>query len=79
MESCLEKGVLTKSDRKLRLKFSRTVPQKLPKDFWTGGVGFLLDGAIFIYKMNYLDQARAPRPMVWRKPGQRLGLGFTAK
>ena len=40
MESYLEKGVLTKSDRKMRLKFSRTVHRKLRKDFWTGGVGF---------------------------------------
>ena len=30
-----KKGVLTKSDLKLRLKFARKVRWKLPKDFWT--------------------------------------------
>ena len=74
-----KKGVLTKSDLKLRLKFARKVRRKLPKDFWTGGVGFYLDGASFTNKMNPFDQVRAPRAMVWRNPGQRLGFGFTAK
>ena len=74
-----KKEVLTKSDLKLRLKFARKVRWKLPKDFWTGDVGFYLDGASFIHKMNPFDQARAPRAMVWRKPGQGLDFGFTAK
>ena len=74
-----KKGVLTKSDLKLRLKFARKVRRKLPKDFWTGGVRFYLDGASFTHKMNPFDQARAPRAMVWRKPGQGLDFGFTAK
>ena len=74
-----KKGVLTKSDLKLRLKFARKVRRKLPKDFWTGGVGFYLDGASFTHKMNPFDQARAPRAMMWRKPGQGLDFGFTAK
>ena len=30
-----KKGLLTKSDLKLRLKFARKVRRKLPKDFWT--------------------------------------------
>ena len=59
-----KKGVLTKSDLKLRLKFARTVRRKLPKDFWTGGEGFYLDGASFTHKMNPFDQARVPRAMV---------------
>ena len=73
------KLVLTKSDLKLRLKFARKVRWKLPKDFWTGGVGFYLDGASFTRKMNLFDQARSPGAMVWRKPGQGLYFGFTAK
>ena len=52
---------------------------KLPKDFWTGGVGYYLDGASFTHKMNPFDQARAARAMTWRKPGQGLDFGFTAK
>ena len=59
-----KKGVLTKSDLKLRLKFTQKVRRKLPKDFWTGGVGFFLDGPNFTHKMNPFDQARAPRGMV---------------
>ena len=55
-----KKGVLTKSDLKLRSK-ARKVRRKLPKDIWTGGVGFYLDGASFTHKMNPFDQARAPR------------------
>lgn len=74
-----KKGVLTKSDLKQRLKFARTVRRKLPKTFWTDGVAFYLDGASFTHKMNPFDQARAPRAMVWRKPGQGLDFGFTAK
>ena len=73
------KGKLTKSDLTLRLKFALKVRRKLPKDFWTGGVGFYLDGASFTNKMNPLDQARAPRAMVRRKPGQGLNFGLTAK
>ena len=38
-----------------------------------------MDGANFTHKMNPFDLARAPRAMVWRKPGQGLGFGFTAK
>ena len=45
-----EKGVSTKSDLKLRLRFARKVRRKLPKDYWTGGVGFYLDGAGFTHK-----------------------------
>ena len=55
-----KKGALTKSDLNLRLTFAREVHQKLPNGFWTGGVGFYLDGASYTHKMNPFDQARAP-------------------
>ena len=74
-----KKGVLTKSDLKLRLKFPQKVCWKLPKDFWTEGVGFYLIGESFTHKTNRFDQVRAPRPIVWRKPGQGLDFSFTAK
>ena len=63
----------------MRLKFARKIRRKLPKDFWTKDVEFYLDGASFTHKMNPFDQARAPRAMAWRKPGQGLDFGFTAK
>ena len=59
-----KKGVLTKSDLKLRLRFARKVRRKLPSNFWTGGVGFYLNGASFTHKMKPFDQARAPIAMV---------------
>ena len=74
-----KKGVQTKSDLNLRLKFARTVRQKLPKDFWTESVRFYLDGASFTHKMNPFDQAGAPRVTVWRIPGQGLDFYFTGK
>ena len=74
-----KKGILTRKDLKLRLKFARKVRRILPKSFWTEGIGFYLDGASFTHKTNPFDQARAPRAMAWRKPGQGLDLGFTAK
>ena len=73
------KGILTKNDLKLRLKFTRNVHRKLPANFWEEGVGFYLDGASFTHKMNPFDQARASRAMAWRKPGQGFDFSFTGK
>ena len=73
------KGILTKNDLKLRLKFARKVRCKLSVNFWKEGVGFYLDGASFTHKTNPFDQARAPRAMAWRKPGQGFDFGFTGK
>ena len=73
------KGILTKNDLKLRLKFARKVRRKLPANFWEEGVVFYLDGASFTHKMNPFDQARAPRAMAWRKAGQGFDFGFTGK
>ena len=74
-----KKRVLTKSDLKLRLRFAQKVRRKLSKGFSTGGLGFYFHGACFTHKMNSFDQARAPRAMVWIKPGQGLDFGFFAK
>ena len=61
-----KKGVLTKSDLKLRLKFAWNFVENC-QDFWFGGVGFYLDGTSFTHKISPFDHARAPRAMVWRK------------
>ena len=37
------KGILTKNDLKLRLKFARKVYRKLSANFWEEDVGFYLD------------------------------------
>ena len=73
------KGILTKNDLNLRLKFARKVLRKLSANFWEEVVGFYLDGASFTHKINPFDQARAPRAMAWRKPGQGFDFGFTGK
>ena len=54
------KGILTKNDLKLRLKFAKKVRRRLSANFWEKGVGFYLDGASFTHKVNPFDQARAP-------------------
>ena len=53
------KGILTKNDLKLRLKFAKKVRRRLSANFWEEGVGFYLDGASFTHKVNPFDQARA--------------------
>ena len=75
----LKKRGADQNDLKLRLKFAGKVCGKLPKDFWSGGVGFYLVGASFTHIMNPFDQVRSPVAIVWRKPGQGLDFGFTAK
>ena len=40
-----KKGVLTKSDLKLRLNFAQKVRRKPVKGVWTGGVESYFDGA----------------------------------
>ena len=74
-----KKGILTKNDLKLRLKFAQKVHCKLPANFWEEGVGFYLEGASFTHKMNPFDQARAVRAMAWRKSGQGFDFSFTGK
>ena len=74
-----EKGMLNKSDLNLRLKLAQKVRSKLPNDIWIGCIGFYLDGGTFTCKINPFYEARAPRAMVWRKPGQGLDFGFTRR
>ena len=39
---------------------------------WTEDIAFYLDGVSFIHKYHPLDQARAPRGKIWRKPQEGL-------
>ena len=79
MDSCSEERNPDQKSAKLRLKFAQKDRRKLSADFWEEGVGFYLDGASFTHKINPFDQARAPRAMAWRKPGQGFDFGFTGK
>ena len=73
------KRILTKNDMKLRLRFARKVRCKLSANFWKEGLGFYWDGTNFTDKITPFEQARAPRAMAWRKPGQGIDFGFTGK
>ena len=44
------KGILTKNDLKLRLKFTRKVRRKLLANYWKEGLGFYLDGASLLIR-----------------------------
>lgn len=75
-----KKGLLLSTDLKKRLFFCKRVKRlKLDHTFWTEGVSLYLDGKGFQYKTNPLGQARSPAARGWRKKGEGLLLGCTAK
>ena len=76
-----KKGILSKADLSQRLKFAKTVQQKFTDGkLWTDGIAFYLDGASFTHKYEPLDQAQAPKTMIWRKAhDERLKFGLTTK
>jgi len=49
------------------------------RDVWTKQIAFYLDGVSFAFKTNPLEAARAPKARIWRKLGERLSFGCTAK
>ena len=73
-----KKEILSKNDLKLKLKFAWKVRRMLPKNFWTEGIGFYLDGTSFTHKTNPFDQVRALKSIAWRRPDQGLDFGYTA-
>ena len=73
-----EEGLST-NEFKLRLTFARKFKRELPKNFWIKGVGFYLDAASSVNKINLFDQARDPKGMIWRNPKQGWNFGFTTK
>lgn len=50
-----KKGLVSEADKKIRVKFSRKVKNRLPQDFWKNAISFYLDGVGFTHKYN-------PRP-----------------
>ena len=63
----------------MRLTFTRKVRLKHFVNFWEEGVEFDLVGASFTQKTNPFKQARAPKAMAWKRPGQGFHFGFTRK
>jgi len=75
-----KKGFLSAEDLIKRLAFCRKVKRlKLTQNFWREGISFYLDAKGFQYKTNPLDQARAPMAREWRRKGEGLRQGCTAK
>ena len=74
-----KKGLLSRNDLRLRLNFSRKVKKLLSSDLWTKGIAFYLDGVGFTHKYNPYDQSKAPKTMAWRRKGEGLKFGNTAK
>ena len=76
------KGVLTAEDVRLRLKWARRDRRLYPKGserLWKEGVCFYLDGTGFVYKRNPFDEATSPKAREWRRHGEALKRGCTAK
>lgn len=71
------KGVVTRDDRKCRVKFAMKITRLLTDNFWREGVSFYFDGVSFAHKLNPYAEATAPRTMMWRKRSE--GLKFTCK
>lgn len=56
-----KKRLLSVKDLKLRRNFYRKVTRKrLGPEFWRHGISLYLDGTVFVYKNNPMDQATAP-------------------
>ena len=55
------------------------VKQKLPKNSWTEGIGFYIDGASFAYKANSFDQVIAPKATLLIIPNLGPDFAFIAK
>ena len=75
-----KKGLLMATDLRKRKGFCEQAKKlRLTRTFWTEGISMYLDGKGFQYKTNPLGQARAPKSREWRKRGEGLRFGCTAK
>lgn len=46
---------------------------------WTTKIGFYRNATSFTFKTSSLDQARAPKGRIWRKPSDGMAIGCLAK
>ena len=75
---CMRKGILSKEDLNLRLKFARKC-KRLPQNFWEDGIGFYLDGTSWAHKTDPKKTAITTRTRIWRKKSEYLERLCTAK
>ena len=74
-----KKGLMSQSDKDTRVTFARRMQADYPLNVWKDSIAFYLDGVLFVYKTNPMDQARAPKGRVWRKKSEGLTQGCLAK
>ena len=72
------KGVLSKKDTSMRLKFAKTMVGKEP-NFWTQDIAFYFDGVAFVHKTRPKESASSCQLHVWRKPSEGLQQNCTKK
>ena len=70
---------MSQSDNDTRVTFARRMQADYPLNVWKDSIAFYLDGVLFVYKTNPMDQARAPKGRVWRKKFEGLTQGCLAK
>ena len=73
------KGLLTESDLKLRMKFAKDIKKYYDDGLWSSEICFYLDAKHFIHKANPIDEAKAPKSLVWRKKNEGLAKVCTSK
>ena len=71
------KELLTESDLKLHLKFAKD-KKYYNAALWSSGICFYLGAKHFIHKANPIEQAKAPKSLVWRKKNEGLIKGCTS-
>ena len=72
-----KKGMVTESDRSIRVRFAKEMLKSHMEEYWTTGVAFYLDGIGLVHKTNPVEQTRTPKARVWRKKSE--GLQLTTK
>ena len=65
-------GLLTENDLKLRMKFAKDIKKYYDNALWSSAICFDLNAKHFISKTNPMDQATAPKSLVWRKKNEGL-------
>ena len=61
------------------MKFAKDIKKYYDNGLWLSGICFYLDTKDFIHKINLMDQAKAPKSLVWRKKTDGLIKGCTSK
>ena len=64
------KGLLTKNNLKLHIKFAKDIRKYFDDQLRSSGICFYLDVKHFTHKINLMDQVKAPKSLIWRKKNE---------